>query len=214
VRFGNRTSNERLVVQVQLSATVPWFSNPTHLCLQFLPYREPIVVDKFRRVFYFVASRSYCLLLDVPQHGWKQIFYFKPNTMQVTMSIKAFPMANWNSRNNENIETNCATSAPRLNEKPPRRPYVPRAFVLSSSSFFFRISWLNNYVQIWFWNVNSHVKLDVNYYYVRLSVLRYHYRISTFITESRFSLSPTQCWHWKNKIRNPRNKSNQLRSNL
>jgi len=73
-------------------------------------------------MFYFATSRSYCLLLDAPQHGWKQLHYFKPNTMQVTMFLKAFPMANWSSRNNENVGTSYATMARRLHEEPPRRP--------------------------------------------------------------------------------------------
>lgn len=137
MRFGNRASKERLVVQVHLPATIPWFPNPKHLCPQFRQYRKPIVVEEFRRVFYFVAPGNYCLLLDTPQHGWKQLSYFKPNTMQVTMFNKAFPMANWSSRNNDNVWTSCVIMARRLHEEPPRRPYFPRAFILFSSIFLF-----------------------------------------------------------------------------
>jgi hypothetical protein len=130
--------------------------------------------------------------------------------MQTTTFPKAFLMTKWSSKNKEKLrEVSLEGYAVCTRNLSGYYEYSLKD--LSS----LHIRWLKGCVHIWFWNADSHVKLNINNYYVRLSVLWYDYLCLHIYHMCRdihyliFSVDTEQ-----NKIRNPRDKKNQLRSYL
>jgi len=56
--YSDRPSRPRLVVQVNISTTIPRFSHPTTRSLQYRGHRKPIIAGEFSRELHFRALKS------------------------------------------------------------------------------------------------------------------------------------------------------------
>lgn len=110
--FCHWPSRPQLVVQVQISATFPWFSPlkvPQYLHPQYLCHINPIISVNFGGSFILGHEKlSNNLLFDVLQHSWEWVIHFEPNPVQTIMFAKPHHMANWISKINEQVGTRTA----------------------------------------------------------------------------------------------------------
>lgn len=110
-------SSPRLVIQVQISATFPYFLISIYTNSICTTERQ-LNASKFQREFHFCASRTQQerSIFYVLWHSWEWVTNSELSTVQTTMITKPYQMANWDSRNNKWGWTNTASTSHCLRE--------------------------------------------------------------------------------------------------